>query len=107
MSEEGPLEIELRDVTLNPEYKGDPQGLVWKLADTIIRETGAGFAIVGSPLTFVRGGEVYSNAIGISINNGTALSKSGLATTLRNLADELSSDIDKIENFLKEARPNG
>jgi hypothetical protein len=107
MSEEEPIAIELVDVIMNPEYRGNPQSLVFELANTVVKSTGAGFVIVGSPLTFVRGGEVYSNVVGIAINSGTALSKAGLAGALRSLADELSSDMDNIDNFLKEARPNG
>jgi hypothetical protein len=74
------------------------------LASNVMHSFQPSFVVVGSPhLHLTERGFLYPVEIGLSLNSKSPLTKSGMATILREVADMLDEDINKVMNFVAEA----
>jgi hypothetical protein len=82
----------------------DPIRTAYKVADHVMTKFAPGFVIIGSPhLQVVGEGYGYPDAVGIVINDRVGMSKLDVAAVLVNIARELNADMDRVENFVREA----
>jgi len=82
----------------------DDELTAFRLASDIMVEYQPSFVIVGSPYMEVSdNGFTIPLEIGISINNSLNITKSSLATALHHVADQLSSDMDRLIDFVHNA----
>lgn len=96
---------EFTDMVLNPEGL-DPDAdtaIPYAIAEWVQENFHPGFVIIGSPNYFMtQDGTPYPDAIGIVIKHDR-YTKVDVAAHLETLVKQLRGDIEKVENFLREA----
>lgn len=76
----------------------------YALASQVMDVSGAGFVLIASPHMFVsEKGYTLPSDIGIILNGEIGMTRSAAAFILREVADSLDAEMDRIENFVKEA----
>lgn len=85
----------------------DPRGTAFRIAEWVMEEFQPGFVIIGSPnLAETPAGYSYPDSVGIVLNREIELTPFELAAILEELARQLYSNVNQVEDFLKE-NPDG
>lgn len=80
----------------------DPKVAAYRIAAWIMEEFEPGFVIIGSPnMASTATGYLYPDAVGIIINHDVDMTPFGLAAVLRELAEQLESKVNEVEEFVK------
>lgn len=100
---ENDIEFEEMDLP-NSDEKEDPRAVAFKIASWVMEEFQPGFVIIGSPtMGSTAAGFMYPDAIGLVINSTIDLTATALAAVLEELAQQLNSNIDEIEEYVRES----
>jgi hypothetical protein len=80
----------------------DPRAAAYRIAVWVMEEFQPGFVLIGSPaMGETQAGYMYPDSVGIVINNEVELTPTGLAEVLIELASQLNSQMDEVEEFVK------
>lgn len=77
--------------------------LCYDIARSVMELSGAGFIILGSPNSMkTDSGMSYPTGVAVLVSDTTELSKFEIGNILRDIANELSRDIEDIEEIINE-----
>lgn len=75
-----------------------------KISNLIMQEFEPAFVLIASPnMRMTERGFLFPMEVGLSINEDLGITRSVAAAVLREIADMLDEDINKVMNFVREA----
>jgi hypothetical protein len=105
MSDDNDIETEIMDLPDPDDEDSDPRATAYRMAVWVMEEFHPGFVLIGSPnMGQTADGYAYPDAVGIVINNEIELTPFGLGAVLEELARQLASNVDEVEDYLKETQ---